>query len=350
MAASSLPKQSSAPDRIKAEFEDVPVNSPATGHGTTGPQMKTEPVKDEDDDWDTFMYATSSGDLEGESFHMKRETLSLKYESYSSVSCHSPTHSANTNEQCVQTNGKDLKLNVDHVENDSEQDPIQTDEESMDSAQEPYPSPRKGGKSKPKKVFECEQCGHIFSRKDSFTFHMYIHSGKYPYSCSVCQKTFSRADHLAVHMRYHTGERPFKCDECGEGFVTMRYLREHESTHTGTKPYACEQCDRSFAHRSFLVRHMRNHRTKPFACEHCDMRFSYQNDFVRHNRKHNGQRPYPCSNCYMTFKRLETLQKHVFRKHERISSFSCPSCGKPFKKEGHFRRHVTSICKKNKHE
>ncbi|XP_063047112.1 zinc finger protein 182-like [Engraulis encrasicolus] len=292
MATSSVStiQQCPTPDKIKVE--DVPLDSStAPDHGATEVNIKAEPLKDEnEDDWNSFMYrySTFSRNTEDKLVHVKSEALNLKHESDSFVSDQAPTHSVSTTDQYVQTNSQDVKL--DHVENDSEQDPTQTDEESMDSAQEPYPSPRKGGKSKPKKHFECEYCGRTFSRKDSFTVHMYIHTGKNPYSCSVCQKTFSRADSLTVHMRYHTGERPFKCDECGKGFVTMGYLREHEFTHTGTKPYACKHCDKSFAH---------------------------SNDLVRHTRHHTGDRPYPCPKCDMAFRRLETRQKHISRKHER---------------------------------
>ncbi|XP_063047247.1 gastrula zinc finger protein XlCGF17.1-like [Engraulis encrasicolus] len=314
-------KQSHTPATIKAEFQEILV-SPATGQGITELKIKTELVKSEKEEgWLTQHSAssvkmedksTSSVKIEDKLINVKCEAL--KNESDSFKSYQSPTVTAMN--QFVQTNSHGVKPNVGHIKEDSDQDPS-LDEECMVFAQEP--SSRTGGKSKAQKAFECEYCGLLFSRKDNFTVHMYIHTGKNPYICSVCQKTFSRADGLAVHMRFHTGERPFKCDECGKGFATAGHRREHQFIHAGTKPYACEHCDKSFGHGNDLVRHMRNH---------------------------TGERPHPCPKCDMTFLRRETLQKHISRKHERKTLPPCPGCGKVFKSERPLVKHVTTCNKK----
>ena len=305
MADSSLlpDNQPPVPDGIKTEFEEVPLDSsPASCQRSTKLRIKSEQVKAEEDWLETMMCSTPSVNIDNTLIDLKCEAFKSETEGFDSY----PSSSSLNTEPFLQKKRQNIKSDMDHLEN-------------IDSVQDIKSTLRERYKPKPRRTFECDQCGLIFGRKDNFIVHTYIHTGKKPHSCSVCLKSFSRADGLAVHMRFHTGERPYKCDQCGKDFITSAHFKEHQFTHTGTKPYACQHCDKSFGH---------------------------PNDLTKHQRIHTGERPYPCAKCGMSFRRSQTLRNHVFRKHERKVSFPCSNCTKVFKTEGRLEQHLRSHCNK----
>uniref|UniRef100_A0A2M4A425 Putative chorion transcription factor cf2 n=1 Tax=Anopheles triannulatus TaxID=58253 RepID=A0A2M4A425_9DIPT len=52
------------------------------------------------------------------------------------------------------------------------------------------------------------------------------------YECSYCGKLFTRSNTLSYHLKVHTGERPFKCKHCSKAFREHYRLTKHMKTHT----------------------------------------------------------------------------------------------------------------------
>ncbi|XP_035786399.1 uncharacterized protein LOC118463712 [Anopheles albimanus] len=52
------------------------------------------------------------------------------------------------------------------------------------------------------------------------------------YECNYCGKLFTRSNTLSYHVKVHTGERPFKCKHCSKAFREHYRLTKHMKTHT----------------------------------------------------------------------------------------------------------------------
>ena len=58
------------------------------------------------------------------------------------------------------------------------------------------------------------------------------------FQCEICQSLLSRKSHLERHiLRKHTQEKKLKCDFCGKGFVELHDLKSHEKVHIGQEGY-----------------------------------------------------------------------------------------------------------------
>lgn len=51
------------------------------------------------------------------------------------------------------------------------------------------------------------------------------------YECSYCGKFFSRSNTLSYHLKVHTDEKPFKCGSCDKAFREQYRLTKHLRTH-----------------------------------------------------------------------------------------------------------------------
>ena len=89
----------------------------------------------------------------------------------------------------------------------------------------------------------CKVCQACFTRSDSLTRHMHIHSGKKNrFHCELCPAGFFSLSDLERHARIHTGEKPIKCDICKKKFNVKENMVTHRKTHYDVKPFQCELC------------------------------------------------------------------------------------------------------------
>ena len=58
-------------------------------------------------------------------------------------------------------------------------------------------------------------------------------------------------------------------------------------------------------------------------------------------RPHNGEKPYQCSYCDMSFKQISDIQWHM-EAHLGDKPYLCKHCGKVFMKNGNLRAHLLS--------
>ena len=117
-----------------------------------------------------------------------------------------------------------------------------------------------------------------------------------------CEKTFNRQARLSEHLRSHTNTRPFKCSHCPKDFLRDSHLKHHvKSAHSDIRDYTCSHagCGKSFATGTRLR---------------------------RHEATHSGENKHTCTgydDCNQTFRKKETLHRHILQAHQNIKPFAC---------------------------
>lgn len=177
-------------------------------------------------------------------------------------------------------------------------------------------------------------------------------------TCPLCLKTFSRADSLTCHMRVHTGDRPYHCDQCSASYKVSSHLRDHiRSKHSDAKPFECEKCGKPFTYSTARRRHEKicgkdlAERVE-YQCFTCNKGFVTAKGFSKHQEKCGIPNPdlgagermtYKCKDCRKVFDSLPSLDGHQRffcgkTKNQQVVHFSCGECGKAF-----FRRNLYII-------
>lgn len=134
-----------------------------------------------------------------------------------------------------------------------------------------------------------------------------------------CPKTFNRPARLLAHFRSHTNERPYKCthEGCDKDYTESKHLKLHLLSHTKEAKYACDKCDKAFATGTRLR---------------------------RHQAVHEGQERYRCRDyppCNQSFRKHQTLQRHVLKEHLGKKAFPCTheGCGASYDTANSLRSH-----------
>lgn len=112
---------------------------------------------------------------------------------------------------------------------------------------------------------------------------MRSHTDERPFTCSYpgCNKAYREDKHLKQHIKgSHTHEKPYQCDwdGCNKGFLTATRLRRHQESykgHQGRDRFRCTghpPCNQTFRKRQTLQRHIRaDHlNVSPFPCTYVD--------------------------------------------------------------------------------
>lgn len=149
-----------------------------------------------------------------------------------------------------------------------------------------------------------------------------------------CTKTFNRPARLTAHLRSHTNDRPFKCPDCPKTYLEEKHLRQHiKGSHSQERQYVCDECDKAFLTATRLRRHAAVHEGQDrFRCRGYD------------------------DNCTRTFRKHQTLQRHIRVDHLNQPAFACTHeitspcvggaagdkkpCDAVFESTGALRRHI----------
>ena len=186
--------------------------------------------------------------------------------------------------------------------------------------------------------FTCDECGEIFSRKDSLQRHRVAsHTGDNfdsKFECEECDGTFTRKENLTRHKKKvhsNNDEEKFECRDCGIQFSRRDNLKRHIETHL-----VCKYCGKQFVKKKSLEVHMQGAHecevNEHNMCDICDKFFVDEDDYKRHEKGMNV-----CRFCPEKFCTSRAMGAHINSKH---TFFHCEFCGQEFSKRSNLDRHL----------
>ena len=168
--------------------------------------------------------------------------------------------------------------------------------------------------AKPYLASQFKEKGFVVSRLDSSTLLFY---------CSECPSKFTAVQDFQNHLfsTHPHLERKYICELCGMAYTNYLQFQQHRSgVHSNRverENHVCNICGKNFSHRVRLQRHVKT--------------------------VHSLLRRYKCDNCQQTFKRSDTLTRHM--NNNICGRKSCYRCGKILKRESNLMWHMRSCSK-----
>lgn len=200
----------------------------------------------------------------------------------------------------------------------------------------------------------CSYCGMKFKRPDHLRRHETTHTRtdrKRPRphrpTCNLCQESFHSEARFRIHnASYHSSDGgfdgQFRCpiDTCNfRNSSELNVLKHFNSHHSHVsmgdgqgrmllkKMFRCTYCSKVLTSYAGRLNHELRHRgQRNFACDMCDRKFYGKAELNTHKRmRHSDYRPFKCSSCNLSFKRLYTKQRHELT-HTGEKPFTCRHC------------------------
>ncbi|XP_005177071.1 homeotic protein spalt-major [Musca domestica] len=118
---------------------------------------------------------------------------------------------------------------------------------------------RKRSDNSSPEVFACDECDHVFHRKQSLVLHRKVHTNeREPIACKICGRMFKIKGAYRTHMERHRDEKNLmKCQKCSRTFLSNIELRRHmiEAHSQSGAIMECLKCKRKFVSASRLESH-----------------------------------------------------------------------------------------------
>ena len=105
---------------------------------------------------------------------------------------------------------------------------------------------------------QCDQCGKIFSTKQSLEYHLKVHSRSYDNKCDGCGKSYIKSSRLQECKNTHAGIFKFSCDQCEYKTNNTNLFNRHAAIHSTEKLFTCPLC----SHPSRTAQALREHVTR----------------------------------------------------------------------------------------
>ncbi|XP_047039499.1 transcription factor Ouib-like isoform X4 [Helicoverpa zea] len=146
-----------------------------------------------------------------------------------------------------------------------------------------------------------------------------LEKGRRKLLCKDCGRKFVNPSHMRYHQqRVHGKTKRLACSHCSYRAVDPMALRNHiRAEHTGERPFVCDVCGENFRMRANIAQHMRIHGgVKNLQCERCPAMFRSRSELTGHqNRVHYMIYTYPCYLCTESYKKLDSVKKHLLNIH-----------------------------------
>lgn len=224
--------------------------------------------------------------------------------------------------------------------------------------------------SKMSKRVRCDFCSKSFKHNCQLKRHKCKGQVDRPlYTCNECGKEYSRKDRLSYHLRMQHSKKSsqncqkYKCEKkkCGYKFTRRTDLNRHRrAVHLKMREYKCNDCGQNFAQKSNMLNHQKVVHAKvvtskvetdqsvevaAFPCPNCNKRFTRRHNMTTHIQTvHDGQKPFKCTSCTLSFGLKVILKKHVKALHSESTNdqslFLCTICNKKFTQKSNLSTHI----------
>jgi len=195
----------------------------------------------------------------------------------------------------------------------------------------------------------CSFCMKSFSSFIGLEYHVYNHTGDWPYKCAICDKHFFRSTLLKRHMECHENKELFICTRCKSEFTSWMEFRRHEYSEGD---YKCTKCEKEYTNPESLKQHMRYHDNKgSLVCLICDKQLTSVAGLRGHLRLHT-YRPEkkttavtdrdmfaPCGNTLSQSTELQSKNDNSTGKN-----FTCAECNQVFPSLDSLEDHMHEHC------
>ena len=218
------------------------------------------------------------------------------------------------------------------------------------------------------KLFKCSYkgCDKQYTQKSNLQAHFTRHTGNSSLRCYLDDCTgliiFRDSHILTKHiLANHTSKRPYQCEDCGTQFRYASHLRSHRrKLHSNVDKKKITQQNKMknkpVATEKLLI--LTGDDKKPFKCGHvgCDKRYPSQRSLKAHFRRHINDSRFRCyfGDCagLIRYRDTQRLTRHIHTTHTLERPYPCENCDMRFRRPDHLRSHrktVHSIEDEKKH-
>ena len=115
-------------------------------------------------------------------------------------------------------------------------------------------------------VFKCSYCGYDTSELSWIITHYDTwHPDKKVFPCETCGKLFTRKHDLERHIKEahsETEKNLIQCTHCEYSTNRKSYLNRHVKSRHNKSNFSCSMCEKSFCWKGNLMKHMKTHEEK----------------------------------------------------------------------------------------